>query len=223
MFSRRKLLIVAGGSLVGYASSARRLAAAPLPIPANNQLSFRILRNDAAIGTHALNFLPDQDKLTVHIAVDILVKFGPIPIFRYQHRATEIWENGQVVGLDSKTYDNGKTFAMVGERVASGLMVKSNDAETYIAPATALPATHWNRRQLDGPMINTQDGRLMRPVVKPEGSISLQTTTGKIVTADRFVLSGDVQMETWYDAQPHWSGLQFAAEDGSQIKYELDL
>lgn len=222
MFSRRTFLATTAGWTAAWAFSSPIAAAAALPVPAGNRLAFRIERNGEEIGSHALTFLPEGDQLTVRIAVDILVKFGPIPLFRYQHRATENWLKGEVASLESTTYDNGKKYTLTIERVAAGLQINPGQGEGYIAPPEALPATHWNRRQLAGPMINTQDGKLMRPVVTPEGEITLQTASGKQMTADRYVLTGDVQMETWYDTSPHWAGLQFKGDDGSDIKYVLN-
>ena len=43
--------------------------------------------------------------------------------------------------------------------------MQGTKAPRYIAPVDALPASHWNQRELEGPWINTQDGRLMRPKV----------------------------------------------------------
>jgi hypothetical protein len=38
---------------------------------------------------------------------------------------------------------------------------------------------------------------------------------------ERLVMSGAVDMETWYDATPGWIGLRFAGRDGSIIQYEI--
>jgi hypothetical protein len=44
------------------------------------------MRHGAPIGTHVMTFHGDGDGLIVDIAVDVLVKFGPIPLVRYTHR-----------------------------------------------------------------------------------------------------------------------------------------
>ena len=35
------------------------------------------------------------------------------------------------------------------------------------------------------------------------------------------LLSGDVELETWYDVTPMWIGLRFKGSDGSYIHYEV--
>ena len=94
-----------------------------------------------------------------------MFKIGFITLYRYSHHATERWQGDQVVALQTSTSDNGTPNQVTGRRDASGLVIEGTKAPRYVAPANALPATHWNRRELDGPWINTQDGRLMHPKV----------------------------------------------------------
>jgi len=213
MIARRDLL--ACGAAVFAALPAR----ASLPIPASAMLNFRVVRSGSAIGTHALRFERQETRLVVNIAVDLAVGIGPIAFYRYRHRATETWNDGIITAFDAETNDNGtrSTFALRRER--NQLVVESNRAGRYIAPPEALPASHWNRRMLDGPFINTQTGALMRPTVMRAGVEPLPWAPQR--RGQRFVLSGDVALETWYDSAEHWLGLRFRGEDGSAIHYEI--
>lgn len=190
---------------------------APLPVPADRRLAFRIVRNDSAIGSHVLTFSPAGNALVVRVVVDIAVKFGPITLYRYSHRAEERWEDAAVVSLDADTNDDGTVSRTVVRRVADGYSVEGLGVARYVAPPETLPATHWNRRMLDGPMINTQTAELMRPVVTRVGA---SRVAGGTTEADHFTLRGDADLDTWYDARPAWVALRFTAKDGSVIRYE---
>lgn len=190
---------------------------APLPVPADRRLAFRIVRNDSAIGSHVLTFSPAGNALVVRVVVDIAVKFGPITLYRYSHRAEERWEDATVVSLDADTNDDGTVSRTVVRRVADGYSVEGLGVTRYVAPPETLPATHWNRRMLDGPMINTQTAELMRPVVTRVGA---SRVAGGTTEADHFTLRGDADLDTWYDARPAWVALRFTAKDGSVIRYE---
>jgi hypothetical protein len=194
-------------------------ARAPLPVPPGNRLAFNIIRKGSVIGQHALTFTPSGDNLTVGIAVDIRVGLGPIALVRYTHRATERWEMGQVVSIESQTDDDGASLRMAGRREENGLVVEGSKAPRYTAPPHTLPGTHWNRAMLDGPIINTENGKLMQPAVT---AIGLQKVTfpGGSVEAQAYKLRGDVNLDTWYDDRPAWFGLRFVAHDGSDILYE---
>lgn len=193
-------------------------ALAALPIPPARRLGFRVVRNGSGIGQHVLAFEPEGPRLTVRISVDLAVGFGPITLYRYSHRAVERWEGGRVVSFEAETNDDGSRSTIVMRRQGDALAVESSRAGRYLAPRGALPATHWNRQMLDGPFINTQTGEVLRPPVRREGPASLPWAPQR--RGERFVLSGDVDLETWYDESPAWLGLQFRGRDGSAIHYE---
>ena len=212
MIGRRSLLAGAAGLLAIPSAGA-------LPVPAANRLEFHILRKGSVIGTHTLRFARTGQDLTVEVAADIMIGFGPIAFFRYRHRATERWQDGRVVSVDAETNDNGTIERMTARRDGASLLVEGSKAPRYIAPLNASPATHWNRRMLDGPLINTQDGQLMRPSVTVIGSGEVPTAEGGKLRADHITLRGDADLDTWYDATPTWVGLRFTAKDGSTVEY----
>lgn len=209
----RRLMLAAAAALPAAGASAA------LPIPASRQLGFRVLRKGSAIGRHAFAFEADGSRLTVRISVDLAVGIGPITLYRYRHRAEERWEADRVVAFQAETNDDGAVSTIAMRREGDRLAVDSSRAGRYTAPPGALPATHWNRRMLDGPFINTQTGLVMRPAVARQGVEPLPWAPQ--LRGQRFVLSGDVDLETWYDESPNWLGLRFRGEDGSLIHYEV--
>jgi hypothetical protein len=215
MIHRRELLAGGGALLAALPVTGLRAA---LPVPAGNRLGFDVIRKGAKLGVHMLSFAPNGDSLTVQVAVDIVYKIGPITLYRYTHRAIERWQGEQVVSLESHTDDNGTKYQVLGHREAAGFVVEGTKAR-YVAPPDALPATHWNRRELAGPWINTQDGALMRPRIAQQGIDTIPTAGGGSTRARRFVLTGDVQMDMWYDDRPSWAGLAFV-KGGVPVRYE---
>jgi hypothetical protein len=198
----------------------RRACAMP-PVPEDGRLAFRVMRKGSAIGMHVLNFVRRDNGIDVRIAVDIAVSFGPLVLFRYTLHSLEQWRDGMVVHAEATTNDDGSDDDMRADRDARGLWVRGSKAPRYLAPADALPATHWNMAELDGPWINPQDGRLLRPMVQRVGSDQVTLADGRIVEATDFRLSGDVHLELWYNAAHQWSALLFTARDGSLVRYEL--
>ncbi len=220
----RRAFIVGGGALIcarpltalGQAATASLLS----PVPGKT-LGFAVVREKSKIGEHVLTFEDaGSGNLTVRVAVELKVGLGPITLFRYKHEAAEVWQNGQLAALDTKTNDDGTPNVVTGRATPTGFMVEGTKASRYTAPADALPATHWNHKQLDGPWINTQDGRLLRPTITPKGPSAIPTASGATITANHFSTSGDAMLETWYDDTPNWAGLSFKAGDGSEIVYE---
>ena len=214
MIERRQVLL-GGAMLAGMPTMLR----ASLPVP-GDRLGFDIMRKGSKLGTHELSFERSGDALTVHVAADLVVKIGFITLYRFSHHATERWVGDELAALQTSSNDNGTSNQVIGRRDASGFVVEGTKARRYVAPADALPATHWNRRELDGPLINAQDGRLMRPRIAPIGSDMIPTALGTQIRANHYALTGDVQLDMWYDAKPSWAGLSLKAPDGSTIRYE---
>ena len=195
------------------------LGTAPIQ-PGRDRIAFDIIRHDDKIGSHILTFDHVPGGFDVHIAVDIAVGIGPLILFRYKLRGLEQWRDGVVSHVEATTNDDGAPNWMHADRSPSGLSVIGSKTEPYIAPADALPATHWNKADLAGPWINPQDGRLLRPRVTDKSVELVSLAGGRAARADHFVVSGDAQLDIWYTDTGRWAGLRFAAQDGSIIRYE---
>ncbi len=158
---------------------------------------------------------------TIRVATDIRVGLGPITFYRYTHRAEERWRDGVFVGLDAETNDDGTIGRTMIRREGTSLIAEGREAPRYQPPPEALPMTHWDRKAIYGPLISTQSGRLLRPWVTRLGPSSVTTARGEI-QADRFSLRGDPDLDTWYERDGTWAGLQLTARDGSTIRYQRD-
>jgi hypothetical protein len=219
---RRPFLMGAAG--IAAASMLSRMGgmsamAAPLPVPSGGSLAFRLIRHGSDIGTHTIRFDEQDAGLTVHVDVDVLVKFGPIPLVRYTHHAVEVWHNQVLTQLDATTDKNGTKLAMAARRTDAGLHVTGSGTAPYIAPEDALPTTYWNPRLLSSPMIGTQDGMLVHPVVHDLGPYSVPAVSGGQIPATRYGLRGDLDVDLFYDQTRTWAGMEFSVADGSVIHY----
>lgn len=206
----------------GLATAA--MGAAPeLPsVPAGGTLAFRIMRHGGPIGAHTIAFnRHSDDGLDVHIAVNVLVKLGPIPLVRYAHRGLEGWRAGRLAGLLTHTNRNGTDLQMRAWRTGPGLEVEGTGTTPYVAPPNALPTTYWNRRMLDGPMIGTQKGTLVIPKVTEMGIERIPLANGRTVATRHYAIRGKgMNVDVHYDFDEVWAGMSFTVEDGSLITYE---
>ena len=214
MIDRREML--AGAAMLAAMPGAAR---AGLPVPAGDRLAFDIIRKGSLLGQHVLTFERSGEALVVRVAMELVVKAAFITLYRYKHSAAERWQGDEVVALDTATDDGGTKYVVTGRRTAAGLVIEATGKPKFVAPADASPATHWYRRQLEGPWINTQDGKIFRPKVTVGGPEAIATARGGAVKANRYAMTGDVAMDLWYDGRPSWAGLSFKGKDGSVITY----
>ena len=190
------------------------------PFPPDGRLAFRIVRKGTEIGHHVLSLGHVDGGFDIRIAVEMVVRLGPIPVFRYKLDGLEQWRGGQMVHAEATTNDDGTPNRMRADREQAGLWAEGSKAARYLAPPGALPATHWNRTELDVPWINPQNGELLHPVVKPLGTEPISIGSGQTVMSQAYDLSGDARLRLWYDQNRQWTALLFTADDGSTVRYE---
>jgi hypothetical protein len=196
-------------------------AAATIPgVPPSGRLDFQVSRNGSQIGTHVLTFHPAGSALTVHIAADFSVGLGPLTFYRYTLRVTEHWQNGQLVAAVSAADNNGTQEGMSAQRQGNALAVKGSKSGHYEAPPGSILATHWNRAELDGPMINPENGELMRFSIAERGTEPVPVGEASI-EATHYALTGPATIDLWYSGQSVWSALKAVATDNSMIDYRL--
>ena len=208
----RRALLVGGLCLLG---PARLLAQSN---PPHRPLAFEVWRQGQKIGMHRVGFQGDDRDFTVAIDAELLVKIGPVPVFRYHHKASEVWRGGRFTQFESHTTSNGSEVHVTAVRGADGVTVNTSKGQVLHGPANARPLTHWNAAVLDGPVINPQNGQLPRERVVRTPGETVQLADGRKVTATRYAVAGDADFTDWYDADGVWTALS-AKVGGSVIDY----
>jgi hypothetical protein len=215
MMGRRAMLLSAAAVSVAHAAPAQP------GIPEDNRIAFLVVREGSAIGSHVLTFARSGNALDIQIEVTLAVGFGPLTFFRYTMRGREQWRDGAVYHVEATTDDDGTPQHMRADRDARGLWVEGSQTTPYLAPENALPASHWNMAELQTPWINPQGGQLLHPIVRCVGTQPVALANGRSESATGYSLSGDANLDLWYDAARQWSALRFVAKDGSLIRYEM--
>lgn len=176
-------------------------------------LGFTVLRDGSPFGTHEIAFRQEGEDLHVEIAIDLEVSLAFITLFRYQHRNHEIWRDGRLVSIETRTDDNGTAYSVSGRATEEGFVVDGSDGR-IVAPTDVLPTSYWHPETIDqGKLLDTQRGRLIDVQVTSLG----QEPVGGVETA-RYRVSGDLALDLWYDAEGEWRKLAFTAR-GSEVTY----
>jgi hypothetical protein len=217
--TRRNILQAGGLSALGLAVETVPGFAA-LPVPSGNTLSFQIMRKGSRIGTHTLAFSGNGDDLTVNIDVKMAVYLGPIRMFHYTHHDVETWKGGKFVSLDAKTDYNGDAAWCTVRRDGDQLIVQGSKAAKYTAPSNTLAATHWNKAELQGPMINPENGMMLHPKISDVGSCSVALASGTTTPAHQYAWRGKNSLDLWYDTQGDWVALKAVTPSGEVLNYE---
>jgi len=196
--SRRAVL--AGGLLLPLAP---RLVLAAGAVPKN--LAFAVFRNDSHIGEHHISFTGDGAAFTATTEAVMIVKIGPVPVFRYHHHAVETHKDGLFASLETATTTNGKAERVSAEREGGAVRVDCSTGKATFSPDTN-PLTHWSEQIFAGPVFNPQTGKLLKVRVAK-------------VAPNRWAIHGEVEMEDTYDDTGAWLAAKAKADDGSTVEY----
>lgn len=173
-------------------------------IPENNQLAYEIILRDKRVGFQSESFSYDEDgNLIVDIYININLKFGFIPLFRYLHASREVWRDGQLISLNSKTDNNGDDEFVSIERQGAELVGRGTKVSNAVSEA-AISTSYFNPNFVDqDKLLSSQDGRILNVDIEALGVETVQTPNGP-VEAVHHRLAGELKLDIWYSRQGQW-------------------
>jgi len=170
------------------------------PVPEGYQFSkretYEIYRGDTPIGQTVFEFYSRGADLTIVTRTSIKVR---VVVYSYasQHVATEIWENGSLVSLETKTNDDGTPFRVEGTCVANGFQVTGSEGSVVAPPGTP-PKSFWNSGILNAEqVITTKRGALVRVKTTQMGRERV-AYKGGAADATRYRFETDDVIDLWY-------------------------
>jgi hypothetical protein len=192
---------------------------------AKQSLNFTVYRDDAPIGYHNFIFRLKGDKLKVEIDVDLEIKLMFVTAFKFRHVASEVWENGRLLRMESETDDDGDPYKVKVRRLGAGMLVEVN-GERKLAPGDILPSDLWNRAILtEDKILHPIMGRVLPLEVTSLGKRKIKIGKEKLILAEGFKIDGggEFQRELWYSPDGRLVEVGFdAPKDGSRITYHLN-
>lgn len=214
---RPLLLLVACLVLYAYAFPSLAQIAG---VPSDGRLDFAVYREGDEIGSHSFAFRVEGPELSVEVVTDVAVDVAFITVFRFEHRARELWREGKLVSLTSESDDDGEDHSLTVTARGESLEVIGNGVRST-ADASILPASFWDSRTVErSQILNVLDGRIMKVQIADRGEEAI-VAKGAPVKARHYVMTGEFQRELWYDADGVLVRMAFKGRDGSDIQFVL--
>src|SRR5262245_806366 len=113
MVRRTSLLLFVAG-LLAIASASAAVAGEA------GEFTFTVLKDGSPVGHHCIVFQRQGDRVEIREATEIEVRLAMIPIYRFEHEGTEVWEGGRALRIDGTTNDNGEKLDIAVRRNADG-------------------------------------------------------------------------------------------------------
>lgn len=180
---------------------------------------FNIVWRDIEVGYSSLNLIKNGSNLIVKVDVKIDVSLLGLRLFSYSLQCKEVWKNKELLSLKSKVLMGKKHEYVNGERTVNGFevdgssfsgVVKGNPATTSYFTPDFLERSVW---------ISTQNGKPLEVKCTKIGEEQLETSKGKI-TAANWKVTGDLNLNLFYDKSNEWVGSKFRA-GGSDTTFIL--
>ena len=177
-------------------------------VPDDGFLAYEISRKGKPLGFQTLTFSRSESgELIVDVHIEIDFKLGPIPLFRYLHDNREVWRDGVLLSMKSKTYNNGEDVT-ADLKLEDGRYVGSGSRFEDNLEAPLLSTSYFNPNFIRQSALSTQDGRLLEPQIETLGVETLNI--GGAVQATRFRLSGKLSIDIWYTDAGRWVKTEFS-------------
>ena len=155
------------------------------------------------IGRHTLTFHCDGDDLIVETDVKVDVKVLFLTVYKRRARYREVWRQDHLVAYDAWTNEAGDDY-VTKARVEDDRMIIDGVKPGVNVPIDTVSSHPWNADVIDrGLLFGMKDGRLLRVEVEPAGEEMIEVGD-KAIRAKKYVISGDIERELWYDQAGNW-------------------
>jgi len=169
------------------------------------------------IGTDRMTFSHAGADLIVTVNLRIRVKLLFITVHSLVANRRETWREGRFVSYRSDTVENNRP-TNVSAHEEGGKFVIDGPAGRVAGDGPVFPTNPWNPDIVNATQVmETATGELLRVAVAPAGEDEV-AVAGTAVAARKYVMSGDMSRELWFDAAGNL--LQFRFErDGATLTF----
>jgi len=186
---------------------------------------FRVFLDNSEIGYHNFTLTDFGESQEMRTEADFKVKFLLVPIYKYRHNNTEIWDGQCLEAIESKTRANGSSYAVNGTARNQDFLISmtTGDVEDRATlNGCVMTFAYWDPDFLAQPrLLNTQTGEYIDVAAELVGD-DVITVRGEPVPAYRYRLTAEgLNIELWYSQDQEWLGLESAVGGGRRLRYEL--
>jgi hypothetical protein len=166
---------------------------------------------------------PDDHTFLVDGRADVSISYF-LRKYEYFYQGTEVWKDGRLVHLKSKTTDDGKHFEVLAQADGDMLRVRVNGKEFTVSRPDLRTTTYWRLpeprfRNQAVALIDCDTGKYLRADMQYVGTQQV-TAAGQVRPGAHYRLRGDVTVDAWYDAQERLIHEE-SLDDGHRIVFDL--
>jgi hypothetical protein len=155
------------------------------------------------IGTHTLTFHCDGEDLIVDTEVKVDVTMFFVTVYKRRARYREVWRQDRLLAYEAWTNEAGDEYVTKARLEDDQLIIDGVEPGVSV-PADTVSSHPWNARVVDRELLfGMKDGRLLQVDVEAAG-VEMIDVGDKAIKARKYVVSGDIERELWYDQAGNW-------------------
>jgi hypothetical protein len=186
------------------------------------QWRFEVTADGIPVGTHEYALEESDGTRTIQSEMRFRIRLLLIDAYRYEHRATERWQNDCLTELDTHTEERGRTTDVKGHLDSKRFEVEGASGHIDL-PACVMTFAYWNPGVLkQSHLINPQTGAWTPVTTETLGSDVIDVR-GQPRKADHYRIRTDKnQIELWYASDNgEWLRMRTTTNDGHVLAYRL--
>ena len=213
------------GLLVGAAIILATPTLGVAALLAKDELTFAVSLDDRPIGVHRFRIADGGAMRVVESEATFDVRILRVPVYRYRHNNTEIWQNGCLKRIDAETDANGTPYTVDLSKTATGYTIATQgETQTYEVDCM-MSFAYWDQRFLQQPrLLNTQTGELIAVEIQSLGESQREIANRTLSVKGFRILaeSRNVDIQVFYhSADGRWVALESVLENGRKLRYAL--
>ena len=150
------------------------------------------------IGTFTNTIRREGDDVVVDARLRVAVRFLFIVVYRLEADRREVWRGGRLAAYHSVTNDNGADVKVKGRAEGDRFIIEGSKGRIE-APAGVHPTNPWSIGITRAPAVMAAETGTLPRVTATGGEERTVKLDGREVKARRFKITGDMELELWYD------------------------
>lgn len=185
------------------------------------RLTFDVFLDDRAIGYQRFDLTRSADGIRLETQAKFKVKVLMITAFAYDHRNSELWREGCLHAIDSRTDSNGKRYAVSGRARGTAFLLETKTGERVLGNCVASFA-YWDKDVLlqSQRLLNSQTGEYLPVRIDSLGNDRLRIGQREL-RVERYAIRGKgLDITLAYTAGGgDWVALDSRLEGGRTLRY----
>lgn len=185
----------------------------------DRKMDFSIVRKGDKIGSHIINVHKNGATTKVNITTRSEVKVFGIRAYHFEFDGEELWKDGKLVAMQTKTNDDGEKHTVTVKKKGSMLEVTADGAVSQVSTDT-IPSSWWNSATAtQDQLLDILTGQMKKITVTKTNSEEVLVDK-RSIKSDRYKVDGELLREVWY-AKNGDLLRQSLEKKGSKVDYIL--